>query len=297
MRAVLPITLMLLLAACSTSQSPAPIVDRSGRIDSAPVTAAAVPRKMDSQGFYLVKKGDNLFQISQSFGQSMADLSAWNNLPNSHEIQVGQLLRVVPPSASAAPGVGVAAAPAIEMRPLDAAPSVPPAVVPLKTAPRADKQPYSDAALAELQKPEGAVTAAAAVGKASADKPAASEDDTVSWMWPAEGKVVGTFDDGKKGIDIGGKSGQPVLAAAGGKIMYAGAGIRGYGNLVIVKHTNNLLSAYAHNKTILVKEGQTVQKGDRIAEMGNTDADAVKLHFEIRQQGKPVDPAKFLPSR
>jgi len=119
----------------------------------------------------------------------------------------------------------------------------------------------------------------------------------VAWIWPTDGKVVANFDDGKKGIDIAGKLGQQILAAGAGKVMYAGSGIRGYGNLVIIKHTNNLLSAYAHNKTILVKEGQTISKGQKIAEMGNSDADAVKLHFEIRRQGKPVDPAKFLPKR
>ncbi len=91
--------------------------------------------------------------------------------------------------------------------------------------------------------------------------------------------------------------GQQVMAAGAGTVLYAGSGMRGYGNLVIVKHSNNLLSAYAHNRTILVKEGQTVTKGQRIAEMGNSDTDAVKLHFEIRQQGKPVDPSKFLPPR
>ena len=117
-------------------------------------------------------------------------------------------------------------------------------------------------------------------------------------MWPATGKVIATFDDGKsKGIDIAGKLGQHVVAAGSGKVMYAGSGIRGYGNLVIVKHTSSLLSAYAHNKSILVKEGESVSKGQKIAEMGNSDADAVKLHFEIRQQGKPVDPSKFLPNR
>jgi lipoprotein NlpD len=117
-------------------------------------------------------------------------------------------------------------------------------------------------------------------------------------MWPSDGKIVATFDEGKnKGIDIAGRMGQQVMAAGSGKVMYAGSGIRGYGNLVIVKHSNSLLSAYAHNRTILVKEGQNVTKGQPIAEMGDSDADAVKLHFEIRQQGKPVDPAKFLPSR
>jgi lipoprotein NlpD len=126
----------------------------------------------------------------------------------------------------------------------------------------------------------------------------ATDDERLSWMWPADGKIVATFDEGKnKGIDIAGKLGQQVMAAGAGKVMYAGSGIRGYGNLVIVKHSNSLLSAYAHNKTIVVKEGQNVAKGQVIAEMGDSDADSVKLHFEIRQQGKPVDPSRFLPSR
>ncbi|RJG00468.1 peptidoglycan DD-metalloendopeptidase family protein [Noviherbaspirillum sedimenti] len=331
MRLVLPITLAVLLAACSTPRPPAPIVDRTPRPDSrAATTASAGARQMDSHGNYAVRKGDTLFQISQDFGQNVRDLVSWNNLANANDIQVGQLLRVAPAGAVGAvgapsagvPSTGAAAVPAIEVRPLNASPSVsaaPPvsaANVPNKTAPRGDKQAYSETALAELQKPDSATPASApapapAPAAASpsaarpvekaADKPIVAavnqEDAGISWIWPTDGRIVGSFDGTKKGIDIGGKSGQPVVAAAGGKVMYAGSGIRGYGNLVIVKHTNNLLSAYAHNKTILVKEGQTVGKGDRIAEMGNTDADAVKLHFEIRQQGKPVDPAKFLPSR
>ena len=117
-------------------------------------------------------------------------------------------------------------------------------------------------------------------------------------MWPSEGRVIATFDDGRnKGLDIAGKAGQPVVAAGSGKVMYAGSGIRGYGNLVIVKHSNSLLSAYAHNRKIVVKEGDNVTKGQLIAEMGDSDADLVKLHFEIRQQGKPVDPTRFLPVR
>jgi lipoprotein NlpD len=124
------------------------------------------------------------------------------------------------------------------------------------------------------------------------------DDERLSWMWPSEGRIVATFDEGKnKGVDIAGRLGQPVTAAGAGKVMYAGSGIRGYGNLVIVKHSNSLLSAYAHNRAIVVKEGQTVSKGEKIAEMGDSDADSVKLHFEIRQQGKPVDPSRFLPSR
>ena len=124
------------------------------------------------------------------------------------------------------------------------------------------------------------------------------DQNKLSWMWPSEGRVIASFDEGKnKGIDIAGKVGQSVMAAGTGKVMYAGSGIRGYGNLVIVKHNNNLLSAYAHNRSIVVKEGQSVNKGQMIAEMGDSDAEVVKLHFEIRQQGKPVDPSKFLPNR
>mgnify|MGYP000411510465 CR=1 FL=1 len=115
---------------------------------------------------------------------------------------------------------------------------------------------------------------------------------------PANGKVVGTFSDaGNKGVDIAGKAGDAVLAAADGRVVYAGAGLRGYGNLIILKHNNTFLTAYAHNQSLLVKEDQDVKQGQKIAEMGSTDADRVKLHFEIRRQGKPVDPSRFLPSR
>ncbi|MEJ7808051.1 MAG: peptidoglycan DD-metalloendopeptidase family protein, partial [Telluria sp.] len=180
---------------------------------------------------------------------------------------------------------------------------------------------YSDALLAELRG-DGAVrtdkvavvdksdapdvpvraAAPAAVVPAGVIAPgsvvSATEDDKLSWMWPSDGKIIATFDEGKnKGIDIAGRAGQQVMAAGTGKVMYAGSGIRGYGNLVIVKHSNSLLSAYAHNRSIVVKEGQNVSRGQVIAEMGDSDADSVKLHFEIRQQGKPVDPSRFLPKR
>jgi murein DD-endopeptidase MepM/ murein hydrolase activator NlpD len=134
----------------------------------------------------------------------------------------------------------------------------------------------------------------------SADNPAAAasdEKDQIDWTWPASGQSSDGVGQGKKGIDIFGQLGQPVLAAAAGKVMYSGSGIRGYGNLVIVKHNSKLLSVYAHNKTIVVKEGQIVSKGQQIAEMGKSDSNAVKLYFEIRRQGKPVDPSRFLPSR
>jgi lipoprotein NlpD len=144
-----------------------------------------------------------------------------------------------------------------------------------------------------------ATTASPPVSTASA--PAApvaatsSAEDAVNFQWPARGNLISGFDESKnKGLDIGGKAGDPVLAAADGRVVYAGAGLRGYGNLIILKHNNTYLTAYAHNQTLLVKEDQVIKRGQKIAEMGNSDADQVKLHFEIRRQGKPVDPAKYL---
>lgn len=236
-----------------------------------------------------------MYRIALDFGQSYSELVTWNKLANPNDIKVDQVLRVAPPesvsrSASGAQIGSIATSSGAEARTL----STPPTMTNgNKTTPRGEKRPYSDSNMTEMQKSEGTATSAAK----SSETAAASDEETVSWMWPADGKVVANFDDNKKGIDIAGKSGQQVLAAGAGKVMYAGSGIRGYGNLVIVKHTSTLLSAYAHNKAIHVKEGQTVTKGQKIADMGDSDADAVKLHFEIRQQGKPVDPSKFLPSR
>jgi lipoprotein NlpD len=148
---------------------------------------------------------------------------------------------------------------------------------------------------------------AAPAEKPAAEKPAPvpapAADGEVDWAWPASGKLLATFTEGggqdtaTKGIDIAGKVGDPVLAAAAGKVVYVGNGLRGYGNLVIVRHNAAFLSAYAHNSRILVKEGQTVTRGQRIADLGNSDADQPKLHFEVRHQGKPVDPLKYLPAR
>lgn len=127
---------------------------------------------------------------------------------------------------------------------------------------------------------------------------AATQDSGVLWLWPARGKVIETYSEGRnKGIDIAGAEGDPVLAAGDGEVVYSGSGLRGYGNLVIVKHTEDYISAYAHNRQVLVKQGDPVRRGQRIAELGKTDATHPKLHFEIRHRGKPVDPMKFLPAR
>jgi lipoprotein NlpD len=306
------------LSACSSTPNQAPVIDRP--VSSPPVKSATpsetAQASRDERGLYTVKKGDTLIRIALEYGQNYRDLVAWNNLANPNDIKVDQVLRVLPPDAA---GNGVETA-AVAMPPSDKTPPAAPVVK--KTGPKGEKRPYSDATLAELQRADngkevaangGAGTppavpapapAAAAVARppaapaAAAAAAASADDEKLSWMWPSEGKVIATFDEGKnKGVDIAGKAGQHVVAAGAGKVMYAGSGIRGYGNLVIVKHSNSLLSAYAHNRTIVVKEGQSVTKGQMIAEMGDSDADAVKLHFEIRQQGKPVDPSKFLPNR
>ncbi|HET7732117.1 MAG TPA: peptidoglycan DD-metalloendopeptidase family protein, partial [Usitatibacter sp.] len=195
----------------------------------------------------------------------------------------------------------------IEGRPLGNTPS-------LKVEPRGQKVPYSDRALAQLSSPEpgaretpaapttpitpvpeAATPVPAPPVAAAPEKPAGTDREDVDWTWPAKGKVLANFSESTKGMDIAGRKGAPVLAAAAGRVVYAGAGLRGYGKLVIIKHNNTWLSAYAHNDNVLVKEQQDVRKGQKIAEMGSTDADQVKLHFEVRRQGKPVDPAKVLP--
>jgi lipoprotein NlpD len=284
---------LVVLTACETVKQPAPIEDRSVPLPVAPVKPAPEEPK-DKEGYYTVHKGDTLIRIAFDRGLNYRDLAAWNNIANPDDIKVDQVLRLTPPE-----GVQVAAVPT--------PPQIEKTPPPLrKSTPKGEKRPYSDTAVADLQKPDEradkpAVVASLAPAPAPSAPPAAAvsaEDRDLSWTWPSDGRVVAQFDEGKnKGIDIAGRAGQQVLAAERGKVMYAGSGIRGYGNLVIVKHSNSLLSAYAHNRAILVKEGQEVRRGQAIAEMGDSDTDTVKLHFEIRQQGKPVDPSKFLPNR
>lgn len=290
--ALLTLTLGL-LAACSTPTRQAPVIDRPVQSSHHPVkpatptpapAAASEESKPDTRGSYTVRKGDTLLRIALDHGQNYRDIVTWNNLADPDDIKVGQVLRVSPPDRVA----GVQTNP-VQM-PEKAGQTPPRKVVP--------KRPETNVADATRPDARNEKAETAASGPAPGTIVTANDDERLSWMWPANGKIVATFDDGKnKGIDIAGRAGQQVMAAGAGKVMYAGSGIRGYGNLVIVKHSNTLLSAYAHNRAIVVKEGDTVSKGQVIAEMGDTDADSVKLHFEIRQQGKPVDPTRFLPSR
>ncbi len=266
----------LAVAGCAAPSKPAqraPVVDRTAGATPTTSSAAALPPGAENAGkpgYYSVRPGDTLMRIGLETGQSWRDLAQWNGLTNPNLIEVGQVLRVVPPT-SAAPAAATAPAEAgtatsavsgssVQGRPLDASP------------------------------------ASATTNAAAAPKPASS--DEVNFLWPTRGQVVDNFDEARyKGIGIAGRIGEPVLAAADGRVVYAGAGLRGYGNLVILKHNNTYLTAYAHNQTILVKEDQTVRQGQKIAEMGSSDSDRVKLHFEVRRQGKPVDPLKHLPAR
>ena len=228
-------------------------------------------------GYYTVKPGDTLIRIGLDTGQNFRDIVRWNNLENPNLIEVGQVLRIVSPLTDNA---------VVITRPVTSG-------VASTTTAAAPSRPASAASGAA----SATVTASAAVAPGSSPPPPVSEDD-VAWIWPAQGRLIAGFDDVKnKGFDIDGRAGDPIIAAGDGRVVYAGAGLRGYGNLIILKHNNTFLTAYAHNQMLLVKEDQTVRKGQKIAEMGNSDADRIKLHFEIRRQGKPVDPARYLPAR
>ncbi|PQA78097.1 peptidoglycan DD-metalloendopeptidase family protein [Rhodoferax sp. TS-BS-61-7] len=276
---------VVVLSACSsTSVNRAPVEDRgSSAGKSAPVTDPRTqPVKQPSgfenagkAGYYTVKPGDTLMRIGLETGQGHKDIARWNAMDNPDKIEVGQVLRVVPPVADT---VAVAKPVASSSATTTTLPAAGAASAPAKAA--------------------STPVAAASAPSTPAPAAAASGEDDLAWIWPGNGPVVAGFDEVKnKGLDIGGAAGDPVLAAGEGKVVYAGAGLRGYGNLIILKHNNTYLTAYAHNQTLLVKEDQTVKKGQKIAEMGSSDADRVKLHFEVRRQGKPVDPAKYLPAR
>ena len=282
--------LISLLAACASPTHRAPVEERRPTLTVRPAppvapvpgSAVALPAPLPSTdpaakplpgaenagkpGYYTVKPGDTMIRVGLESGQNWRDIARWSGLDNPNVLEVGQVLRVIPPAPEpiVAASKPIAVPGRIDSRPLDAA----------------------------------GTPGAAAVPAAPASAPAADGEGEPNWLWPAAGPVVAHFDDVKsKGLTITGNAGDPVYAAADGRIVYAGAGLRGYGNLVIVKHNSTYLTAYAHNQTLLVKEDQVVRRGQQIAEMGSSDAERVQLHFEIRRQGKPVDPARLLPPR
>jgi lipoprotein NlpD len=310
----------LLIASCSVTQPPVPVVDRApGAPKSASKPGAA---SAETAKLYTVQKGDTLYGIALNHGLAYKDLAEWNNIDNPNAINTGQQLSLSPPPQAAQPSLFSVYEPA---PPPVAEPVIPRAATEtkaatesrekfdvnadkLKTEPKAFKLPYSEQTLAQLKGSADTPQVLTAKADAAAERVAkvdiepqlqtaeVNPDERVDWIWPTQGKVLEGFSESSKGVDIAGKPGQAVLASAPGKVVYSGSGLRGYGNLIIIKHNDTYLSAYAHNSKLLMKEGQTVTRGQKIAEMGNTDASQIKLHFEIRKHGKPVDPLQHLPA-
>lgn len=220
---------------------------------------------------HTVVRGDTVYNIAKRYNITQDNLREWNNLGPDNTISVGQNLRVKPAGYSA-PAATAAAKPATP--PASSAPSAP-----------------ANAGYAPVQqRPQ-------ASGPAKTPTVSTGGVRTVSgitWQRPTAGNIITNFGGNSKGVDIAGQAGQAVVSAADGKVVYAGSGLRGYGNLVIVQHNQTFLTAYGHNQNLLVKEGQTVKRGQTIARMGNSDADRTKLHFEVRQNGKPVNPTQFV---
>lgn len=257
-----------LVAGCSSvSLNEAPVEDRAGSGQVGSVTPVAPT----PAGHYTVKPGDTLIRIGLETGRSWKEIAAWNNLANADVIEVGQLLRVSPPGSTVASNTpSGSSSGGVQVRPIPPSGGNTPAGISSSTVTTATAG--------------GAGTTATVSG--------------IQFIWPASGPLIAGFNEAtNKGYDIGGNAGDPVLASADGHVVYAGAGLRGYGNLIILKHNDEFLTAYAHNRALLVKEDQRVTRGQKIAEMGSTDSDRVKLHFEVRRQGKPVNPAGFLPKR
>lgn len=301
---------LVVLGGCSTSPVPAPVEERA-RPSSAPATSSPATTATASGGLYTVKKGDTLYSIALDHGQDYRDIASWNALDNPNVIKVGQQLKVVPPDEGAPVAV---ARPVTSSGPVEVRNAGQPPVRSsdgVKREPKGGKQAWSEDALArarqsnEAVKPaESAPTVAEKPSERPAEKPPekpvaqAPASDDVDWIWPSSGKLMTTYSEaGSKGLDIAGKPGEPVFAAAAGTVSYSGSGLRGYGNLVVLRHNANLLSVYAHNSKLLVKEKDVVTKGQKIAEIGSSDTTSPRLHFEIRRQGKPVDPQKYLPAR
>lgn len=273
---------------------------------SAPVVDAD-PRP----GSYVVKKGDTLYSIALENGLDYKEIAEWNQLEDVNLIKIDQVLRLSAPE-------GAISKPLAPVASVEST-----TIVEARDYPKALKLPYSPQAASEIGKlangptpPVKPVVATVKPEGRQENKPVAEKtepktdnktvenkekpsnvtgsDEISDWAWPTNGKAMVSFSESSKGVDIAGKTGQAVFAAAAGKVVYAGSGLRGYGKLIIIKHSKAYLSAYAHNNQLSVKEGESVKKGDKIAEMGNSDADQVKLHFEIRRYGKPVDPTRYI---
>lgn len=289
----------VIAAGCATQRSPAPVVDRRAAkpVAARSLTAPAPVTLKSAADFYTVKRGDTLYSIAQDHGVDQRDVAQWSGLEDPTRLKVGQQLRIRPPLAVAA--APVAAPPVavvepqgsataqvgsarilgrVESRPLDSLPPLPPRA-PAKTE------------LARMETP----ARVEAPARVELEKSAAPSG-TGQFIWPVKGKVLAEFaEPRRKGIDIDGKPGDPIVAAAPGHVTYIGSGIPGMGKLVVLKHDNGFITVYAHNRNILVKEKQAVARGQKIAELGSTDSERPKLHFQIRKGAAAVDPLLYLP--
>ncbi|MBM3375803.1 MAG: LysM peptidoglycan-binding domain-containing protein [Betaproteobacteria bacterium] len=288
-------------AATSSQAAPQAPAKKPAAPTSAASAAAPAPAYQEPTptGFYRVKRGDTLIGIALEHGVDWRELAASNDISNPNIIEVGRLLRISP-ARPAAPAPSVAAVPVSPVGPTPADTSAPPgsqaAAVPSAGAAQVrplEPSPPAAAPGGSAQAPAEMASAAPPPASTAAPAPAG-----LQWAWPANGQLITNFaEGGSKGVAIAGAPGEAIFAAENGRVIYSGSGLRGYGNLVIVKHDQDFTTAYAHNRAILVKEGQTVRRGQKIAELGMSDADRPMLHFEVRRSGKPVDPIGFLPIR
>ncbi|HQS59410.1 MAG: hypothetical protein B7Y56_15405 [Gallionellales bacterium 35-53-114] len=296
---VLLLVLAVLSGCRASGNRRAPVEERDSSARKAQMTAKKLSQREQDAGvkLYVIQKGDTLYSIAFDNGLDYREVAEQNNIENPAAIQIGQQIKLLP--SEDLPGER----PRVESKP---GTPVAPLLIAKKVQPKLGKLPYSEQAVAQIERmqlesaspvpatPIAVVTVPTV--KTVAQEASGGPDDTLEWAMPTRGKVIAEYSESgnRKGVDFSGIKGQPVLASESGKVVYSGSGLRGYGKLVIIKHNKTFLSAYAHNEQILVREGQSVSRGQKIAEMGNTDADQVKLHFEIRKFGKPVDPAKFL---
>lgn len=262
------------LVGCSGPTSRAPVVDLSKQ----PIASSAA-----LGGTYVVKPGDTLYKIARSNAVTIADLRQWNDINDANQLAVGQVLKL-------ALNTGVATSSN------SGAVAIPAPITESSPAPLTTESGQTNASGMPAPPVTPPVSTPAAPAQSIATTRAA-DANLIAWGWPASGPVIQTFTSANKGIDIGGSEGASVVSAADGKVMYSGNGVRGLGNLIIVNHDNGFITAYAHNRALLVKTGETVKRGTKIAEIGQTDTTSSRLHFEIRRQGTPVDPMQYLPAR
>ena len=311
---VLVLTVLPIVLTGCASRSPAPVDDRRPPpAAQAKPPAAQVSKQAARADTYVVRRGDTLYSIALEHGADFRELTRWNKLEDPAKIRVGQELRVRAPEEPAAAQVGTARVSRdIESRPLEPGTVGAPAASStaaaaeggMKTFPKALRMPYSEQNLALLARGEVRPEVRAEVKpeiKPEPSKPVAAPAperaaDGIDFIWPAKGRVLTGFSEPRsKGVDIEGKLGDPVVAAAPGRVIYVGSGIPGLGKFIVVRHENGFNTVYAHNRENLVKMDQNIARGQKIAEVGNTDADTPKLHFQIRKLGTPLDPQKYLP--